>query len=117
MKSEELSKLLSPKLLQPSMKCISCHLKTDSLLAGQYTSNVLDILNFLQERYGKISHSQLLSFKQEVTNFVFDPLTPVENVFNKVEDLMDYGELAKIPYLQQHQIIFKACNIFNETEN
>ena len=55
-------------------------------LTGQYTGNVLDILNFC-----KISHSQLLSFEQEVTNFVFDPLTPVENVFNKVEDLMDYG--------------------------
>ncbi len=41
-------------------------------LTGQYTgTNVLDILNFLQERYGKISLSQLLSFEQEVTNFVF----------------------------------------------
>ncbi len=84
-------------------------------LTGQYAGNVLllDILNFLQEQYSKISLSQeLLSFEQDVTNFVFDPLTPVENVFNKVEDLMDNGELAKIPY-SQHQIIVKAYNIFN----
>ncbi len=55
-------------------------------ITGQYTGNILDILNFLQDRYGKISHSQLLAFEQEVTTFVFDPLTPVENVFNKIED-------------------------------
>ena len=81
-------------------------------ITGQYTGNVLDILNFLQDRYGKISHSQLIAFEQDVTNFIFDPLTPVENVYNKIEDLMDYGELAAIPY-SQHQIIVKAYNIFN----
>ncbi len=69
-------------------------------ITGQHTGNVLDILNYLlQDRYGKIlfnSH-QLIALNQDANIFLFDPLNPVENVYNKNEDLMDGGELAGYP--------------------
>ena len=43
----------------------------------------------------------------------YDPVTPVDNIFNKVEDLLEYGDLAK-PF-SQPQAIAKAYNLINAT--
>ena len=44
----------------------------------------------------------------------YDPVTPVENIFNKVEDLFKYGYMAGCPY-SHPQVISKAYNILNKT--
>jgi hypothetical protein len=49
-----------------------------------------------------------------VTELHYDPVTPIDLVFNKVEDLVEYGELAHNPY-SQLQTITKAYNILNAT--
>ncbi len=56
-------------------------------ITGQYTGNILDVLNYLQDhQYGKILHSQLLAFaeqqEEEVTIFIFDPLTPAIKMYS-----------------------------------
>ena len=44
----------------------------------------------------------------------YDPVNPIEQFFNRIEDLVDYGELACNTYTQI-QAISKAYNILNKT--
>ena len=44
----------------------------------------------------------------------YDPCTHVDNVFNKVEDMMEYGELAQLDYTEL-QAVAKAYNILLKT--
>ena len=81
---------------------------------GQFTGTVYQIIVYLQNTYGKISPGQLSAFEQEVTHFHYDPVTPIDIVYNKVEDLIEYGELARNPF-SQLQTITKAYNIINKT--
>jgi uncharacterized phage-associated protein len=81
---------------------------------GQFTGNVRQIFTYLQNTYGKISPSQLSQFEQEVSEMPYDPVTPVDNIFNKIEDLLEYGDLAQCPF-SQPQAIAKAYNIINKT--
>ena len=43
-----------------------------------------------------------------------DPVTLVKNIFNKVEDLLKYGDMANFPY-SHPQTISKAYNIIKKT--
>ena len=45
----------------------------------------------------------------------YDPVTPVDNIFNNIEDLLDYGDMVNCPY-PNPQAISKANNILNKTE-
>jgi hypothetical protein len=81
---------------------------------GQFTGTIYQILVYLQNTYGKISPGQLSAFEKEVTEFHYDPITPIDIVYNKVEDLIEYGELAHNPY-SQLQTITKAYNSINAT--
>ena len=80
---------------------------------GQFIGNVLQIFQYLQNTYGTISPSQLSQFEKDVTEMHYDPVTPVDNIFNKVEDLLEYGDLVK-PF-SQPQAIAKAYNLINAT--
>ena len=44
----------------------------------------------------------------------YDPVTPVGNIFNKVEDLLEYGDMSKCPY-SNPQVISQVDNIINKT--
>ena len=44
----------------------------------------------------------------------YDPFTPVENIINKVEDLLEYIDMANCPY-SHPQAISKAYIIINTT--
>ena len=44
----------------------------------------------------------------------YHPVTPVHNVFNKVEDLIECGDMENCPY-SQPQEISKSHNIINKT--
>ena len=81
---------------------------------GQFTGNVLQILQYLQNTYGTISPSQLAVFQKEGTEMHYDPVTPVDNIFNKIENLLEYGELAHCPF-SQLQTIAIAYNLINKT--
>ena len=45
----------------------------------------------------KISTSYLNDFEKYVTEIHYDPITPVHNIFNKVEDLLEYGTWQVVP--------------------
>ena len=44
----------------------------------------------------------------------YDPINPIEQVFNRIKDLVDYREIACNTYAQT-QAISKAYNILNKT--
>jgi uncharacterized phage-associated protein len=81
---------------------------------GQFTGDIRQIFTYLLNTYGKISPSQLSEFEKEVTNMHYDPVSPVDNIFNKIEDLLEYGDLANCPF-SQPQAIGKAYNLINRT--
>ena len=81
---------------------------------GQFTGHVQQILEYLLVTYVKISPSQLNEFDKEVSEMHYDPVTPVNNVFNKIEDLLEYGDMATCPFTQP-QAMSKAYNILNKT--
>ena len=44
----------------------------------------------------------------------YDPFTSVDNIFNKIEDLLKYGDMKNCPY-SHPQANSKAYNILKET--
>ena len=44
----------------------------------------------------------------------YDPVTPVENIFNNIEDLFNYGDMVNCTY-SHPQAMYKAYNILNKT--
>ena len=72
--------------------------------------NIRKIVAYLLSMYGKISPSHLNNFKKEVTDMHYDPVTLVDNIFNKIEDFLEYWDMENCPY-SQPQAISKAYNI------
>jgi hypothetical protein len=81
---------------------------------GQFNGNLLQILQHLQTTYGQISPAQLSSFEKEVIEMTYDPTTPIDIVFQKIEDLMMYGDFAQCPFTAE-QSIQRAYNIVDST--
>ena len=44
----------------------------------------------------------------------YEPVTSVDNIVNKIEDLLEYGDMKVCPYSHPHAIS-KAYNILNKT--
>ena len=60
----------------------------------------------------KISPSQLSNFEKEVTKINYDPVTPVDNIFNKSKGLFKHEDMTHCPY-SQPQAILKAYKIIS----
>jgi hypothetical protein len=81
---------------------------------GQFTVTIFQLLQYLLTVYGKITPSQLLHLEQETKIFAYDPITPIDVVFNQVEDLVEYGEMANCEFTM-HQTVNIAYAILNRT--
>ncbi len=79
---------------------------------GQFNGDVMQILQYLLATYGRISPAQLTAFDEEVTKMTYDPTTPIDLVFAKIDDLLMYGEFAQCPFSTE-QAITKAYHILN----
>ena len=78
------------------------------------TGTVAQILEFLFETYGYVSTTMLEKKADSFREFDYHPRQPVDLVFNTVEDLVDYADMANTPY-SQGQIIGMAYSKFNKT--
>ena len=58
----------------------------------------------------------LSDFEKEVIKMHYEPVTHVENIFNKVEGLIKHRDMANFPY-SQPQVISKAYTVINTTVN
>jgi hypothetical protein len=81
---------------------------------GQFTGTVCQLLQCLLTVHGKISPSQLLQLEQETKSFTYDPITPIDVVFNAMEDLVEYEEMARCTHTMA-QTINIACSVLNRT--
>ena len=59
---------------------------------------------YLLSTYRKMSPSHLNNFEKVVTDMHYDPVTPVNNIFNSIEDLLEYGYMAFCPYSHPQEI-------------
>ena len=50
----------------------------------------------------------------DITEMVYDPVTPVDFIFKIIEDMLEYGDLANCPFTQP-QAIAKAYSIRENT--
>ena len=55
---------------------------------GQFMGNIRQIFVYLLAEYGKLSPSHLNAF-EKVIEMDYDPVNPVGNIFNKVEDILE----------------------------
>ena len=78
------------------------------------TGTVAQILEFLFETYGYVSTAMLESKEERLKVLDYHPRQPVDLIFNTIEDLADYAEMANTPF-SQGQIIGKAYSKFNKT--
>ena len=78
------------------------------------TGTIAQILEFLFDTYGYVSTTMLEKKEEGLRELDYHPRQPVDIVFNTVEDLVDYAEMANTPY-SQAQIIGMAYTKFNRT--
>ena len=81
---------------------------------GQFTGNIHQNFSYFLTTCGIFSLIQLNNFEKEVTKMNYDPVTPVENIFKKDEDLLKFCDMANYPY-SQPQAISGVYNIINKT--
>lgn len=53
-------------------------------------------------------------YEQHLKQMTYDPASPIDTIFNAMEDLMEYAKLANQPYTQR-QAVAKAYTIINKT--
>ena len=80
----------------------------------QFSGNMRKIFSYLLTTYGKISPSHLNDFEEEVAEMHYDPVTSVDNFFNRFEDLLEYSDIANFPYSHPEPISM-AYNINKKT--
>ena len=71
---------------------------------GQFTGNTCDIFAYFFATYGIISLVHLNNFEKEVIEMHYDPVTQVYNIFNHVEDLLEYRDMGNCPYSHLQEI-------------
>jgi hypothetical protein len=79
------------------------------------SGTVAQILEHLFETYGYVSQAMLEKKEEALKNLDYHPRHPVDLVFNAVEDLADYADMATTGAFTQTQIIGKAYSQFNRT--
>jgi hypothetical protein len=84
--------------------------RTSNSLRG----TVYQILEHLQDVYGRVSMQMLEDRDNELHNMVYNTQLPIDIVFNTVEDYVDCADLAH-QTLTSSQTITKAYVILNKT--
>jgi uncharacterized phage-associated protein len=84
--------------------------RTSNSLRG----TVHEILEHLQEVYGRVSPQMLEDRDNELRSMVYNTQLPIDIVFNAVEDYVDFADLAN-QTLTASQTIAKAYVILNKT--
>lgn len=95
-------------------------IETDYLQAlHNTTTNMVDvsipeIIDYLQDSYGRITEQELSDREDELKRFVYDTQTPVDTVFNKITWFQDLCELCNNTKTDR-QLVAIAYIIFNRT--
>jgi hypothetical protein len=82
--------------------------------SNSLTGTVYQILDHLNQNYGRVTPQMLENCEQELKDMVYNPKYPIDTVFNAVDDLADFAKLGNQP-LTNRQIQTKAYIIINKT--
>ncbi len=89
---------------------LALHDRTSNTLSG----TVHSILDHLSLTYGKVSNAMLEQKEDLFKRLGYQASMPVDVVFNAVEDLVEYVNMANQPFSNK-QTVAKAYNVFNKT--
>ena len=64
-------------------------------LTGAIMTDIPTIMNELISMYGNITAMELMNRENNVLEFAYDPTTPIDGVFNRVQDFQDLCELVR----------------------
>ena len=70
------------------------------------TKSLVQILEFLFERYGIVEDDDLRDKEEEMRQFTYDISDPIVEIFNEIEDLEEFGIAVNDPYTPQQLIKF-----------
>ena len=76
--------------------------------------SIPDIIDYLQNNYGRITEQDLSDREDEIKKFVYDIQAPVDTVFNKINWFQDLCELCNNGK-SDRQLVQLAYIIFNRT--
>ena len=67
-------------------------------------SSIDQIISHLYDTYDNVTPRSLQDYEDRVKQMIYDPMQPIDDVFNAVMDLVDYSDAAQAPYTQQQTI-------------
>ena len=89
-----------------------------SALRNRQTNSITvplyDVLTYLENTFGRVTPNMLDDRAEEVARLGYTVHQPIDIVFNAIDDLADYAELAHIP-LTQRQTVNKAYVLLLKT--
>ena len=68
------------------------------------TMTIPQIFTYLVNVYGKLNPEQVMNREDAVKNFIYDPLLPIDVVFNKIEFFADLCTFLKKPLPDQRKV-------------
>lgn len=71
------------------------------------------ILTYFKNKYGKVKQLTLQQETIRVQTMTYNPLDPIETVYNEIEDLAELAEAAQTPF-SQDQIVSMGYDILNK---
>ena len=83
---------------------------------GQFIGTLFMLIQYFIVTYGKIYPKKTFDLEQNTKSIQYEPQTPIDTVFKRVKDLLEYGELDGSPYTHI-QTINNACMIINRRGN
>ena len=85
--------------LEPSYLAALRNRQTNSI-----NSSIDQIISHLCDTYGNVTPRSLEDYEDRVKQMIYDPMQPIDEVFNAVVDLVDYSDAAQAPYTQKQTI-------------
>ena len=78
------------------------------------------IMDYLIRLYGTIKPEELRALKLEVEDYIYDPLLPIDVLFNKLDFFSDLTDFAKKPLSDSDKIdiiyiILNRCGVFKDS--
>ena len=101
---QQITKAVSPKYLTAIRNRVSNSLQ----------GNVYQILDHLFNTYGKVTVAMLENKEATLRTTSYNPSDPVDDVFDLVDDFVEYADMARQPQ-SQAQTVAKAYSILRKT--
>ena len=82
--------------------------------------DIPQMIEYLVKAYGQIRPEEFRSMKTEVEDYIFDPLLPIDVLFNKLEFFLDVADIVSktVPDAKKVDIIYiilNRCGVFQDS--